>query len=234
MANWYVARSGQQQEGPFSDSVMESMAANGQLSGEDMVWQDGMASWTRAADLPQLARLFKAAPQTLSYTAGLATGANPQMTDRAMEMLRQTRPWARLVGVIVIIFAALGALGGVAILLTSILGFAQGGGGGVAAGGFMVGIGVMYLVIAVLYMMPGIYLWRYASSITQLLHLRREDVLERALEAQKSFWKFIGIVILITFGLWLLMLIVMIVLGVTGSMNQPTTFSPSPPIHRFP
>lgn len=234
MANWYVARSGQQQEGPLSDSLIESMAANGQISGEDMVWQDGMASWTRAADLPQLTRLFKAAPQTLGYTAALATGANPQLTDRAMDMLCQTRPWARLVGVIVIIFASLGALGGVAMLLTSIFGFAQGSTNGVAAGGFMVLLGVIYLVIAILYMMPGIYLCRYATSITQLLHLRREDMLERALEAQKSFWKFIGIVILLSFGLWLLMVAGMIVLGVTGSMSQPTTFSPPPPVRHFP
>ena len=56
--------------------------------------------------------------------------------------------------------------------------------------------------------MPAIYLKRYASRITDLINLNRADMLEAALEAQKSFWKFVGIVAAITIALYIVGILV--------------------------
>ena len=87
------------------------------------------------------------------------------------------------------------------------------------AGGMMVFFGLFYLAMSLLYMMPGIYLNRYASRISDLMLLRREDALEQALEAQKSFWKFIGILFLSLVALYVLIIILAVVFGGFAAMS---------------
>lgn len=47
--------------GPFSVEQLRAMAAGGQFNAQSMVWTAGMANWTAAKDVPELAGLF--APQ---------------------------------------------------------------------------------------------------------------------------------------------------------------------------
>ena len=65
------------------------------------------------------------------------------------------------------------------------------GSSGGAAGAL---ISLIYLAFAALYFFPALFLWRYGGHIRQLVATHRAGDLESALEAQKSFWKFIGIV----------------------------------------
>jgi hypothetical protein len=48
---WYFAQAGQQQ-GPVSDEQFKRMAREGSLSKHDLVWQEGMASWQPAMEIP--------------------------------------------------------------------------------------------------------------------------------------------------------------------------------------
>lgn len=54
---WHVAVDGQTQ-GPFNDSQMTSGIQQGQVTKESQVWCDGMAGWTAAGEVPQLASHF--------------------------------------------------------------------------------------------------------------------------------------------------------------------------------
>ena len=58
---WHIAVNGQTQ-GPFDRAQMAAAIAQGQVTAQTMVWLQGMAGWAPAAQAPQLAGQFSAAP----------------------------------------------------------------------------------------------------------------------------------------------------------------------------
>jgi len=69
-------------------------------------------------------------------------------------------------------------------------------------------IGLIYVPLAALYIMPAIYLSRYATGIKRVVPARQPDDLEATLQAQKSFWKFIGIMTAVIISLYIVVVIV--------------------------
>lgn len=51
-----------QQQGPFDPGMLGNMAKGGQLTRDTLVWKSGMAAWTKAGDVPELAAVFTATP----------------------------------------------------------------------------------------------------------------------------------------------------------------------------
>jgi hypothetical protein len=68
----------------------------------------------------------------------------------------------------------------------------------------MAALMVIYPLIGLVYLFPGIYLTRYASHIGGYLGNPQTAQLELALEAQRKFWKFVGILAMIALVLTLL------------------------------
>ena len=62
------------------------------------------------------------------------------------------------------------------------------------------------LLVGFLYLVPSLKLNQYASSISWLRQTQSLNNLARALEAQRSFWAFIGIFTIIILGIYLLIL----------------------------
>jgi hypothetical protein len=60
-AAWHVVENGAS-IGPFTPTQIAEAAASGRLRPDTLVWTSGMAGWTPAARVPQLAALFGAAP----------------------------------------------------------------------------------------------------------------------------------------------------------------------------
>ena len=133
---------------------------------------------------------------------------------KTVEMLRQTKPWVRFVSVLGFIAAVLFILGGIFTLITISVGAGTG-----LSPLEVVGFLAVYVTLGLLYLPPSVFLFRYASRIADLMADRRVDNLERALQAQKSFWRFIGIMILVVMAIYALI----IVLGVVGFMSIRTT-----------
>lgn len=75
-------------------------------------------------------------------------------------------------------------------------------------------IGFIYLVLAVLYFFPALKLTQYASRIASLRESHSEQDLVSALDAQRSFWAFVGIMAIVTIGLYLLGILIAIVAAV--------------------
>lgn len=63
-AAFFVAIGGQQQ-GPFQPPALQPYISAGQVTRETLVWRQGMAAWMPAAQVPDLAGLFAAAPPPL-------------------------------------------------------------------------------------------------------------------------------------------------------------------------
>ena len=142
----------------------------------------------------------------------MATGEFPQtaggpgpgdVTPRTIEFLKQTKPWVRFIAVLMFIGCALLVL---AALVVIVAGAAFTDFGRV----FTVPLGIMYFLLGLLYFVPALFLFRYADAIENLMRRKTSDALESALEHQKSFWKFVGIltvILLIAYGLMLIIML---------------------------
>ncbi len=61
---YHVALDGQT-SGPLPMATLQQQAQSGQLTRETLVWKEGMAQWTKAGDVTELASLFSAVPPPL-------------------------------------------------------------------------------------------------------------------------------------------------------------------------
>ncbi|HET6251547.1 MAG TPA: hypothetical protein VFE47_27935 [Tepidisphaeraceae bacterium] len=71
-------------------------------------------------------------------------------------------------------------------------------------------LGIVYVVMAILYFIPAMLLNRFASRIAMLMRSKRMIDVEAALAAQKSFWRFIGIMLIVVLGFYLVAAVCMV------------------------
>ena len=87
------------------------------------------------------------------------------------------------------------------------------------AGGMGLVLALIYVLVAALYIYPGMKLWKYANYIESLKRSGDTFDLEMALSQQRSFWKFMGMIFLVIVSLYALVFIGAIVLGGFASMS---------------
>ena len=153
---------------------------------------------------------------------GTAGGVSAGVVDQ----LARTKPWVRLFSVLMFLGAGLMLLVAAAILLVGGIGAAGSKGSTAAISGAMgVGISMVYAVMAVLYIFPALKLWKYASGIGRLLYSGSEGDLVNALNEQRVFWKFVGILMISMIALYFIAIIVMMVFAVGMAPHaKPTNF----------
>lgn len=111
-----------------------------------------------------------------------------------MAAMSETRPWVTFIAVLSFLSAGFMVLGGIAMLFAAPV--------GIPFGGPL--LGLIYLVPAVLYGVAGTLLSAYRSSIVSLQSGNGVEALERAVENQRSFWRFSGITSAVALGLYAL------------------------------
>jgi hypothetical protein len=135
---------------------------------------------------------------------GVMVGA--QVTERAAAMLSATRPWIKLIATVWMILIGLGAFG--ILVFAFVLSAAS-----IASGEPLAIIGVVLLAAVqgipiLIQFFPANYLRKYGNSLSRFAAAGMEQDLEDALSAQKSFWKFVGILViiyLVLFGIFVLL-----------------------------
>ena len=137
------------------------------------------------------------------------------VSDVAIDMLRQTRPWVLFMGVMCFVGAGL-------MLLMSLFMFI---GSAFASSAtktpFPMGVlALVYLPFAFIYIYPGLKLWSYGSAIGRLVASRSPVELDAALAQQKSFWKYCGIVTIVVIVGYILLFIGLIIAGAAGALNM--------------
>src|SRR6476659_7128462 len=113
---WYYSRDGSQRHGPVALEALRQYQASGQLQPTDLIWRPGMADWTPAANVPEMAAAANSrAPVAPQSTGAAATPAAPGgyttpglgtlryaqpggsgellCTPRTLDLLRATKPW---------------------------------------------------------------------------------------------------------------------------------------------
>jgi hypothetical protein len=134
------------------------------------------------------------------------------VTPTVLSTLRQTQPWVRFLSVVGFVASALMVFGGVGLFI-----FAASMHQGANPGLFVVSL--VYIPIGLLYFIPSLFLFRYASRINALWTNGTVRHLEDALQAQKSFWKFVGILVLIVIALYFMGIVLAFVLGAVRVMR---------------
>ncbi|HEX2165392.1 MAG TPA: hypothetical protein VHM02_15730, partial [Thermoanaerobaculia bacterium] len=130
-------------------------------------------------------------PYAAPAAPAVAAARSADVPQGAVEALRGTRPWVRLIAVLGFLGAALLCVMGLVVLLGG--GASMFGDLGAGGGAAMMAIGGVYLLIGLLYFLPCLYLVRYAGRITRLLQGGGAATLVDALEQQRRFWRLVGI-----------------------------------------
>jgi hypothetical protein len=135
------------------------------------------------------------------------------VSDIAVDLLRQTRPWVMFLSILSFVGCTFMLLAGLGMMAVGLM--ASG-----AERGIQALIGAIYLPMAALYVYPGIKMWTYGSAIGRLLRSRATVDLEDALRQQKSFWKFGGIAAIVVIGLYVVVFVGALVVGVVAGMGK--------------
>jgi hypothetical protein len=139
---------------------------------------------------------------------GANTDKNKAILNYMVKSLRETRPWTRLLSILGFIGVAFSILAGSAMI--------------VGRNFFPVSdkapplafLGIIYILTSVFYLVPSIWLSRYSSAISSFLKESDAIQLAKAIAYQKSFWKFVGIMVLV--------LMAIAVLGIIAAILVPT------------
>ncbi len=149
-------------------------------------------------------------------TLKISRGPVSEAVDRP---LAATKAWARFLAIMSFIICGFTVLRGIGMIVAwtsigdpvgmDILGI---------IGRFGFEIGLIYIVLAFLYFYPALKLNQYATRIGSLLYHPTEENLVSTLDAQRSLWKFFGIIALLTLSFWILSFIWLIGMGAAGAV----------------
>lgn len=122
------------------------------------------------------------------------------LTPIGQKYLDQTRPWARFLSIFCFAGACLSALAGLALLAIGLLGHIPESQGLPPMFGKAFGVvsGLVYILVGALYVPAGMFLFRYAGALRSLADHETTEILENALKQQRSFWRYVGILALIS------------------------------------
>ena len=133
--------------------------------------------------------------------------------DRAIlyyirKSLRATKPWTRLLSVLGFIGTGLMILAGLGVIVgESFIPVSE-------KAPPLVFMGILYILSSVFYLVPSIWLSKFSTAVSAFLKSGDAIELGKAIAYQKSFWKFIGILALVS--------IVLMVLGIIAAILIPT------------
>ena len=139
----------------------------------------------------------------------------------AVQQLAATKPWVRFMSVITFVCAGFMLIAAAGMVMMGSMGAMSKGGAAFPFTGVMgFGIAVIYAALSLIYIFPGVKLWKYANAIGMLIQSGREGDLVAALNHQRSFWKFVGILVLSMLVLYLVIIVFVTVGGVAAASRS--------------
>jgi len=134
------------------------------------------------------------------------------VTTISRRYLSETAKWAKLLAILGFIMCGFMAIA--AFFLPFLMSFMPAGemtpmGGAMGRGLGMI-MTVMYLGLALILFMPCLYLYRFSTKMKIALLQSDSEVLDTSFSNMKSFFKFYGIITIITMSFYVLILIITI------------------------
>ena len=190
-----TVKRGDQLYGPYTVQELEDFLNQGNFKASDLASSDG-ENWMQISQLPGLGQGSVSSPKRSSpqrVTRNVSAQGGQQVSSLVIDKLAGTQGWVRFFSVLGFIVFGLIMLGAIGALFL---------------GGMGVFVSLVYIVIGALYFFPTLKLSQYASRIARLRVTQSEVDLSAALEAQRSFWAFVGIVTLVVLCLYLVIFLV--------------------------
>ena len=133
-----------------------------------------------------------------------------QLTDQAKGFLREAGKWAMFLSILGFIGLGFMLLGGLGIFAASSTLDSMPSNGMNGMPFSMSIIGVLYIVMAVLYFFPRMYLYKFASKIKQAIIGNNTMHLTESFKNLRSHYKFIGILTIVIIASYIIGMIVMV------------------------
>ena len=126
------------------------------------------------------------------------------ITNDIRVYLRETAKWAKFLSILGFIFIGLMVIGSIFMgsFMTS-MASDFGGSPGMMDTGFFT---AYFIVMALISIIPVLYLYRFATKIKLALESDNQDVLSEGFRNLKSYYKFIGIIMAIIMGLYAILI----------------------------
>lgn len=136
------------------------------------------------------------------------------VNDVAKRAFSETGSWAKFFSILGFIVSGLMVFGAIAMIFSmGAMGDAM---GGLSGAGMGIGIGIIYLLFAVLYIFPSLYLWRFSNKVKSSVNTNNQDEFTDAIINLKSVYKFFGIFYIITIAFYLIAIVAVAGLGISG------------------
>lgn len=136
-----------------------------------------------------------------------------KLTENSLVFMRETVKWAKFLAICFFVGLGLMVLVGVVFFFLSV------SAPGPAEMKFSTSaVGIFYILIAVLYFFPAMYLYRFATASAEAINTLNDDTLEEGLENLKSLFRFTGILMIIVLSLYAVGFILAIVLSLTQNV----------------
>jgi len=137
-----------------------------------------------------------------------------QVDQTAMSYLKDAARWARFLAVVGFIFCALFAVFGI-LFGTVFANLFNTLGSGSAFGGLSGGgIAVFYVGAALLNFFPCLYLNNFATRMRVALRNNDQDQLNISFKNMRAFYRFVGVLMIIAIGLWVLAILIIMIAAV--------------------
>ena len=150
---------------------------------------------------------------------------NLMLTESAIFSLSTIRKWAKFISIVTFVMIGIMAMAGFfmgfAFSMLDTMSYNQ----AMPFPSFF--FPVFYLVMAVIYFFPALYLYRFAQHLGNSLMMGSSEELTTSFHFLSKHYNFIGVLLLISLILMGLMIIVAVIAGIVGSsmMNQAGPFS---------
>ena len=155
----------------------------------------------------------KTQPYT-EVTGGKFTEDELQQMDYARAYLYSIGRWMKFFFVLLIICIAFMVIGGLSMFVTSPMM------GSLPDVGFNLPFwlfGVLYLVCAVVYIFPALYLKRASNAADLAIHSNSNEAVLDFLKNNKSLWKFFGIFTSVSIALCILLVPIIAIIGIAAA-----------------
>ena len=132
------------------------------------------------------------------------------VSESMLGSLKATRPWVKFIAIVWFVGVAFMVLFGAAMITGIYRGFSMPG----MPAFFGTVLGIFYIVMALVYVMPALHLYRYAKAIAGVQSAATMAGFEDALKQQRSFWKYFGIFIIVVLALYVLFIFGFMIAGI--------------------
>lgn len=140
------------------------------------------------------------------------------ITEASRRFLSETAKWAKFLAIAGFVFIGIFVIFGLffgAIMGSAMHGLEDAGQfGGLGAGTF----GLIYVGLALLYFFPTLYLYRFATRTKAALVASDSEALSRGLEQLKSTFKFMGVLMAVIIGFYVLLFLGGLLFGIAGGL----------------